>query len=590
IDDDWGAFGYSTLVKLLPGTSHEEFGTKVTKGIDKYYEDKDEKDLENKEFYFSPFAGYHLAEYGSGNGMTEQSDPVYSYILSGIALLILLIACFNFMNLSLGRSSTRFKEIGLRKVVGAKRHQLIRQFLFESIALGILALIAGIILAEIFNPTFNSLSEEQISLDYFQDPFSLIFIASVIIISSIITGSYPAFLLSGLKTTNILKGSQRIGGKNLLTRSLVVFQFALSVLLIVGTFIMNDQQVFIIDKDLGFDKEDVMVIPTFADITDPKSGDRMLQYYKEKTAAVNSVIDVSGCLNSLGKGTNMRMVEKAGGEDELVVENRVDYNYLDFMKIELSEGRFFDNNKPADITGTIVVNETFVKTFEIENPVNYSFSGYEKEKDVTIIGVIKDHHVNHLKSKIPPLALNVSPDRQVKYILLKFKPGSVSEVLKTAENIWKEIKPFQPFEFSFMDDDVLSKYDNDRRWSRIITFASVFAVFIACLGLFGLTNISISRRFKEIGIRKVLGAKIHQIIELMNREFIIMILTGNVIAWPAAYYIMNKWLESFQYRVDMQISSFILAALLVLAVALITICVQVIRAAIANPVDSLRYE
>ncbi|MCP4726982.1 MAG: FtsX-like permease family protein, partial [bacterium] len=271
IDDDWGAFGYSTLVKLLPGTSHEEFGTKVTKGIDKYYENDDDTP-EEKEFYFSPFAGYHLAEYGSGQGMAEQSDPVYSYILSGIALLILLIACFNFMNLSLGRSSTRFKEIGLRKVVGAKRHQLIRQFLFESIALGILALIAGIILAEIFNPTFNSLSEKQISLDYFQDPFSLIFIASVIIIASIITGSYPAFLLSGLKTTNILKGSQRIGGKNLLTRSLVVLQFALSVLLIVGTFIMNDQQVFIIDKDLGFDKEDVMVIPTFADITDPKSG------------------------------------------------------------------------------------------------------------------------------------------------------------------------------------------------------------------------------------------------------------------------------------------------------------------------------
>ncbi len=590
IDNDWGAFGYSTFVKLLPGTSNEEFSVKVTKEIDKYYEDKDEKDLENKEFFFHPFKDYHLASYGGGNGMEGQSDPIYSYILSGIALLILLIACFNFMNLSLGRSSTRFKEIGLRKVVGAKRKQLIRQFLFESVSLGIIALVTGIILAEVFNPTFNTLSEKQISLDYITDPLSIVFIITVILISSIITGSYPAFMLSGLKTTEILKGSQRIGGKNMLTRTLVIFQFALSVILIVGTLIMNDQQKFINNKDHGFEKDNVIVIPTFADITDPNAGDRMLQYFREQTVSDSDVLDISGSSSSFNRSLSARLVNDENVGDKLVNVYKVDYNYLDFMRIELIEGRFFERDQPSDLKNTIVVNEAFIKTFGIENPINHRFSGYLDEEDVTIIGVAKDFHVIHLRAEIGPLAFTIDPNIRVRYLLLKTAPESSSDALKRAEELWKEIKPFQPFEYYYLDDDVMGRYDNDRRWSQIITISSVFAVFIASLGLFGLANISVSRRIKEIGIRKVLGARISQIIAIMNREFIIMILIGNIIAWPAGYYIMNKWLQSFQYRIDLQISSFILAGVLVLSIAFGTICIQVIRAAVTNPVDSIRYE
>ncbi|MCP4727451.1 MAG: FtsX-like permease family protein [bacterium] len=588
LNGNWSISAFSTFVKLKQGTDRIELESKMPEFISKYYNQR-MLDRYKLKYVLNPFADYHLASYGRGNGLEAHSNPVFLYILSGIALLILVIACINYMNFSVGRSSARFVEIGLRKVIGARRRQLISQFIVESVMLGIISLMTGMILAKIFLPTFNSISGKAIILNYLENPLSVMILLCAVLLSSLLTGIYPAIMLSRMSTSRIFKGEQKLGGSNLFSKTLLIFQYAVSTVLIICTLFMNLQQEFIRNKDLGFNRENVIMIPTTVDGTDRQRGDRELDYFKNQFLDDNDIIAITGSSSSFDRSNRIRGFRNRHGESVRVYMLKVDYDYLDTFGIELLQGRYFDKELISDNSESVVVNESYLRHFDIQEPIGEIARGFrmERGKDAKIIGVIKDYHVNNLKNEIPPMILNRYQDTMLGFIYVKFVPGKLQIVLDKLKKAWTEKNPYDPFEYYILDEDVLRLYESERQWSRIISISSILGIVISCLGLAGLTSITVSRRIKEIGIRKILGADISEIVRLLNREFILLISLANIIGWPLAFFVINRWLQSFEYRMDLGISVFIITGLFTLVIAVLTISIQSIKAAVANPVDTI---
>jgi len=535
-------------------------------------------------FAIMPLTEFHLF---SSFGFNRSMGAIqYVYIFSAIALFVLLIACINFMNLSTARSANRAREVGLRKVAGATRPQLIAQFYGESMLLSCAALSLGIILAFLLLPTFNDLSGKQISGHAFVDWHFILGMLAIALITGAVSGSYPAIFLSRFQPVAVFRGTLGSGAKGRkFRRALVLIQFSLSVALIICTGVVTMQLHFLQNKKLGYDKHNLVYTPLRGDTTDSFSS---LKTELEKDPRILSVSGTRHRPTSIGSNSSGANWDGKNPENDILISfNAVNFDFVETMKIEITEGRSFSRKFGHDENHAFLINETLANLMNQGSPVNkpFSFLGI----DGIVVGVMKDFHYSSARNAIEPLALYLAPD-QIFHAVVRLDPENTKDSLAYFEETWNQINPGFPFDYQFVDEEFAQMYRAEERMSDMLQKFSILAVLIACLGLFGLASFTCEQRTKEIGVRKVLGASIPNIVVMLSKEYTRWVLIANLIAWPITYYIAVKWLESFPYRIGISIALFVLTGLLTLAVAWITVAFQSIKAALNNPADSMRYE
>jgi putative ABC transport system permease protein len=531
-----------------------------------------------------PYARIHLHSYfGWGR---DAGAVQYVYIFSLIALFVLLIACINFMNLSTARSANRAKEVGLRKVVGAMRRHIIQQFYGESVIFAFIALILAVVIVTLLLPAFSSLAAKELSWDVSGIGSVLLGLLAITLFTGLVAGSYPALFLSAFQPVKVIRGSLKSGaGSSRFRKVLVVVQFSISILLIIGTTMVYKQLNFMKNKRLGWDKEHLVYIYL--------RGDIKKSYEALKTELVKDprILGVTGAYQLPSYNS-----ANAGGADwdgkdpelqPLIGINEVDFDFIKTLKIEMAEGRSFSREFSSDLSKSFIVNEEVAKMMGKESVVGerFSFAG----EDGSIIGVMKNFHYQPLRNKIEPLAIHLSPD-DINYMLIRVPPMSISSSLKYIENTWNRVIPDYPLEYRFMDEAFDRMYRTEDQMGNLLKYFAILAVFIACLGLFGLASFTAEQRTKEIGVRKVLGATVPQVTLLLCKEFLLLVLLANVISWPVAYLVMKNWLQNYAYQTGLGLYIFAAAMAAALIVAIISVGFQAIKAAISNPVDSLRYE
>ena len=519
--------------------------------------------------------------------LPPNGDPAYVYVFGCVAFLILSIACINFINLSTARVSRRLKEVGVRKVLGAFRFQLVRQFLSESILLTVLSMAFGIALFEIARPRLESFLGRQLEINLYGDPVLLLSILAMIVVVGLLSGSYPALVLSGFQPSFLFRGEVFGAGRRSLVRKiLVAFQFMIAVALLCMTFAVYRQIDFALTTDLGFDNKNMLLISADEGFSPEKRELLKDQVLKSGLASSVTITDCSPGenLNSL---YHIRPQNKMDEEPTFLHGIRVDPDYLATFGIKLLQGRNLSPESAADAGNSILINQAAVRDFEIDEPIGFKF--YLGEKAYQVVGVVNDFHSHSFHSRIPPLALFAS-SKDNRLIAAKLPPGFTSESIGRIEGIFKTVVPDLPFEYSFLEDVMSANYREEKKLGTLFTVFSLLTVFVACLGLFGLSAFSAERRTKEIGIRKALGASVANIIRLLSKEIVILVVIAGAIAFPVAYVVISRWLETFAYRTEITWTIFAFSGLLVLMIALATVGYQSIRAALANPVESLRYE
>jgi putative ABC transport system permease protein len=532
-----------------------------------------------------PIADIHLRSHREYE-IEPNGNITTVYTFSAIAVIVLLIACINFMNLATARAAGRAKEIGVRKVVGSNRWQLLRQFLTESMALSFLGLLVALVLIELILPYFNALAGKEIKTEFFSNGTALIALLGVTVLVGLAAGSYPAFVLSALRPALVLK-SAAPASKNAswIRRGLVVFQFAISVALIAGTLVVRDQLGFVSNRQLGFDKEQVLVVHRASALGQQKEA------FKQKLLQNSGVMSASASTTLPGKlfgRSTYRPSEAPPEKSTPMHEIYVDDDFIQTLGINLLSGRNFSREFATD-SSAVILNEAAAKKFGWADPLGQKLiAPGDSLWRGTVIGVVKDFHFESLHKPIQPLVLLYQPFYQ--YFSIRVLPANVAATAQLVETTWKEFAPQQPFEFSFLDQDFDALYRAEQRTGKIFGIFAVLAIFIACLGQFGLAAYMIEKRTKEIGVRKVLGASVAGIAGLLSKDFVKLVLAANLLAWPIAYFAMNKWLQDFAYRIDIGWTVFGLAGGMALVIALLTVSFQALKAALANPVDSLRYE
>jgi putative ABC transport system permease protein len=515
---------------------------------------------------------------------------LYVYIFLTAALLILIVACVNFMNLSTARSLKRAKEVGVRKAIGVQRKQLIIQFLTESIVLTLLSAVVALLLVYAFLPAFNSFTGKELSLNSLLNPKEVWkFIPGVLIIG-IFAGSYPAFYLSSFIPYEVLKGKVQTGGSQLSIRKfLVIFQFVISILLIICTMVIYKQISYLRNRDLGFNQEQVVVISL-------KDGAVRKQFDAIRSSLLGNpgIIKVAGTSSIPGGQFNQNSISYEGvGDERLIAETFVTSDYFDLLDIKTSAGRVFSDDFRGDTTASFVINESAARLYKWDTPVDktitYYGDAYRNAKG-KIIGVVKDYNIHSLQQPIEPLIILLGRNDFLTYMLIRISPDNIPSTLKFIEKTWGNFDNRHVFSYSFLDSLFASQYQSEKRMGTIFWIFALLAIFIASLGLFGLSNFMIEQRTKEIGIRKAHGAGVIHILIMLSRQFAAWVMIASVLALPAGYLIARNWLENFAYRTTIGVLVFILAVIIAITVTLLTISYQVWHTARMNPVESLKYE
>ena len=516
-------------------------------------------------------------------------DIVYVYGFSTIALLILIIAGINFMNLATAQSAHRAREVGIRKLLGAHQVNLINQFYGESILFTLVSFFFALGLVELALPLFQSLSGSPVRADYLASLPIIFALFGLMMFVSFLAGSYPALYLSAFQPIHILTGRLSTGPSGSPFRNiLVVVQFAISIGLIVASAIIYKQLNYMQHKALGFDKERIVTIRV-----PDRTMRRSVEKIKAELKGYHRISDVAVSNYLPGQGFWMKIIVPEGSEvdqTETIGRVRIGSDFISTMDIELISGRNFSPQLSADRSDLIIVNETAARQWGWDDPIGKKIYVLEDRPVLkTIIGVVRDFHMESLHKKIEPLFFEYRP-ASFRYISIKIQPDNISETLQYIEKTFKHIDPMLPFDFTFLDERFDRNYRAEEKLNQIVTCFTVLAIFVACLGLFGLACFAAEQRTKEIGIRKTLGASISGIIFLLTKEFTRWVLVANIIAWPIAYIAMNHWLQNFAYRINISWGIFMLAAILALSIALLTVWYQATKAARANPVESLRHE
>jgi putative ABC transport system permease protein len=522
--------------------------------------------------------------------LTRQSDPLFSYILAGIALSVLLIACVNFMNISLGLSSTRFKEVGIRKVVGAKRIQLIKQFWGESVSLTFFSLLCGLAMAVSVMPVFSALVQRSLSFSLGSTWIVLFGIAFLV---GIITGSFPAFVLSSFHPIEAFRGRLKMKGGSLFSRILVAIQFVLSVFFIISTLLMSKQMSFLRDIDLGLDRDQVLVLEMGGlgvGLNDAELN-RLFEVFRQTKEQYPSIVDHTMANMSFAKGGAGTSGE-IDGETFSIATFVIDYNFFKTLGIELVEGRPFSEEFTADEAESILINESLARKLKWDRIIGRKLDVSEMSSiSKRIIGVVKDFHFRSLHEEVIPAAFSLKKGNgTLKYLFLKIKPDNLLATLSVVKTAWEKALVDKPFVYSFLDDEVNRVFSEDERWVTVSRYSAAFAIFISCLGVFGLTSLSVARRKKEVGIRKTLGATVPSVVKLISLEFTRLVILANILAWPLVYFVVHGWLQNFAYRIRPGLDTFVIGGILALTVSWLSVSYQSFKAALADPVESLRHE
>jgi len=600
--NNWLSNNFNTYILLKPGVNPNTVESKFREVITRYVYPQAEQLLNTKSEDIEKSGNYvkyslmsltqiHLHSNKVGE-LSPNSDISYVYIFSVIAFFILLIACVNFMNLSTARSSNRAREVGVRKVVGSLRTHLISQFLTESTLISFFGLLLAVLLVLLFLPYFNYLSGKEISLSVLSFSWVLPSLFVLMLFVGLLAGSYPAFFLSRFQPIEVLKGKFSSGFRNSWFRSsLVVFQFAISIILIIGTAVVYNQLSYIQNKNLGYSRSQVLVIQNCYPLgTQAKA-------FKDEVEKIPGVqgATMSGYLPTGPYRSDSPLFEDATLDQHKAVSMQnwlVDEDYIPTLGMQIIKGRNFSRDFAID-SNAIIINESAAKLLSFKDPLNqtlYYVKSLETKElaQYHIIGVIKDFNFNSLKQEVTPLALFNIEERGS--IALRVNTNNIPQLISQIENKWKAMAAGQPFAYSFMDDDFNAAYRSEQRVGKISISFAILAILIACLGLFGLVAYAAEQRTKEIGIRKVLGATVSNIIGMLSKDFLKLVLIASVIAFPIAWLGMNRWLQDFAYRISIGWWIFLVAGLAALAIALMTMSFQAIKAAIANPVKSLRTE
>jgi len=577
---NWHRTMFYTYIQLQKGNSGKLVGEKIAGTI------KDFVPRSSAEVFLQPLKDVHLhSDFEADLDNYSQGSSTLVLIFSLTAMAILLIACINFMNLATARSASRAKEVSMRKVSGAKRSDIIRQFLGESFLLSVIALLLSFILVELFLPLLNDLSGKELTLTFTSNIQLILGLIGIALLTGMLSGSYPAFYLSAFRPADILKKhfDIRVRG-GFFRKFLVVFQFALTIILLIGTTVIYRQIDFIRKKDLGFNKDHVLYLPS---------------RHADAEAYANDLLQDPGVLSvSYSEApssepwgvTGFDWEGRAPGKEVMLFPVVVDYEYCKTFGTRMKEGRFFSREFSTDATESVVVNETAVKAMGLETPIGTKLS-FRDQIEGRIIGIMKDFHQSSLHNAIEPMVFHFNAeDEGYHHVAIKISAENVPSTLSFVESVWKKHIQNYPFTYEFLDEKTDNFYKTEKTIGRIFQYFTSMAILIACLGLFGLASFTAEQRTKEIGIRKVLGASISRIAVMLSKEFAKWVLWANLIAWPVAYFVSKRWLGEFAYRISLGWGIFAFSAALALLIAILTVSYQAIKAATANPVDSLRYE
>jgi putative ABC transport system permease protein len=573
---------FRTYILVHEGTSIPELKEKVSKYLSIKFDVKESM----WRHHLQPVKEIHLRTRGMKDLM-KRGDIRYIYIFSFTGILVLLIACINFMNLSTARSCKRAKEVGMRKVVGAHRLNLIGQFFGEAVFSSLLALVMALIIVFASLPAFNSLTGKQIALDISNHKLTFIAFLLIALVTGLLSGSYPAVYLSSIKPVKVLKGAVGLEkGKGFLRKTMVVTQFVIAIGLIVCTLIIYNQYNYMRNINLGFDKEHIVYIKLNGNLKEKYQAvknDLLQDAHIVNVAASSRILT-----NAIDWGGDFYWEGKEEKEERLSFSySTVGYDFIETFKMEMVQGRSFSQDIPRKPNEEIIINEAAARFMNVESPVGLATNANNVKG--TIIGVVKNYNFQSLHNEIRPLVLTFDPEN-FQFMHIRIHPDNIHDTIRHIEKICRTFEPGVPFEYHFLDEAFEILYKSEEQMSRLFNCLAVFAIFIACLGLFGLSLFIAESRFREIGIRKVLGASVPSLIELVSREFVVLVILANIIAWPVAYYVMNRWLQNFAYRTSLSAGTFLLSGFLAFIVSLITVSFQSIKAATANPVDSLRYE
>lgn len=584
--NEWGYVDFYTYFLVNDQFDRANFDTKIQEFLVR--QKKDPNDKYNivieplKEMYLGTVAQRQPGETGSISNL---------YIFSVIGLFVLTIAIINFMNLSTARSMERGKEVGIRKSIGAERRSLVSQFMGESFVIVGFAMIVALVVVAIALPGMNNITGRTLTLDHFITVQSAAWLIGATMLIGLIAGSYPAFVLSSFNPATVLKGMSKSGRTGVMLRKgLVVFQFSLSIALIAGTIIVYFQMNHILNKNLGFDKERMLIL----DYNYDEKVNRVRETLKTEIESDPSVISSAFSRSVPGGYFPNAYTEIAVKDGEMKGMAQpifqVGMDFIDHYGLELVAGRSYSRDHPSDTIGGIVINEAAARQYGYSNPseiVGKKYSQWGREGEV--IGVVKDFNYISLHRAIEPLTLPLEPFA-CRYLSVKIKPTDIPQTIDRVREVWSKLAPHRPFLYSFLDDDFDRQYQKDMNFKTLFLTFSSLAIFIACLGLLGLATYTAELRTKEIGIRKVLGANVNSIVALLSKDFIVLIVVAMLLATPAAWYSMSRWLEGFAYRIEMQFWIFILAGVVAIAIAALTISFQAIKAATGNPVSALRSE
>lgn len=588
--NSWSNISMNSILLLQKGADIATVEAKmkdVRYARNPYEDDEWARAIENS---LQPLVDIHLNTSIGGNtdGMTDSGEARYSYILSGIALIILIIACINFTNLSVARSFPRAREIGVRKVLGARKKQIAFQFLNEAFVMCMIAFVLGLLLSELALPMFEELTQKKFSNTVVEDPTLVVASFVLVLFIALFSGFYPSFVLSRFNVVKSLKGSIRLNTRSSVSKVLVIIQFSIAAVLMIGTIGMNRQIDYMVNMDLGYDDENLVRIST-----SNTSRPNLVALFKSALADNPNILGVAGS-NDYGSGTGA-----ASGDIEFMsAYSPIDDQYLNLIGAQLLQGRELkkgddrylrpNENGGVDTLWNVLVNETFVKRMAWEDPINKI-----SDNQYRIVGVLKDFNYASAKQEIKPV-MWVSADAQesqyLRSIYIKFAPAFLPQIKTLLADTWSEYVPDSPFDFTFIEEQNAASYEDEARWRKIITSASVLAIIISCLGLFGLAHLTTQQRIKEIGIRKVLGARVSWIVLLLNSNFAKLVLVSILVAAPVAYYALQEWLSSFANQMDISAMLFLIPGLITFGIAVITVSLQSLKTAKSNPIDALRYE
>jgi putative ABC transport system permease protein len=576
--ENWNNNTTLTFALLRNNTEPESVATKIHALVTKH--DSGEEQI----YSLRPITQIHLySHFGFGS---KRGNAQYITLFSMIAVFVLLIACINFMNLSTARSVNRAREVGMRKVVGAVKRQIVTQFYGESCIFTFLALILALFCTNLALPAFNALTGKDISFAALTSGSTPLAVLGILVTTGFIAGSYPALFLSSFHPVKVLKGTVSSGASGRVFRkALVVVQFSLSISLIIGTGIVYSQLNYMKEKSMGFETDHLLTVQMRGSVQDSYGA------LKKELIKLPGVVEVSAGSNKPSSiYSNSGGADWEGKDPEWDVSVNftfVDYDYIEAANIEMVDGRSYSQDFPSDSESALVVNEELQRLMGSDSAVGKRFTFGDGTN--TIIGVVKDFHFLPLRKKIEPLALYLQPQFN-RLLLIRIQPENIAATLDSLEKTWSRVVPGFPFDYEFINEDFEAMYRTEQRMGSVLKYFSFLAVFVACLGLFGLASFAAEQRTREIGIRKVLGASISRIAYLLCREFSVLVLLANFVAWPVVYFAMHNWLEGFAYRTAIGWQIFFLAGVLALVIALFTVSYQAFRAALTNPARALKYE